>query len=171
MPTTISTRLRTAALGAVAATLLVAGAACSSSDDADATTTTAKSTESTTTTSTTLPGNLPTVSEVYAPQVDDSGAGVNAKVYLSITGGAEDDALVGVSVTSDVAAGAKLTPDAEVPLPATATVNLDPDNTHVELTDLAGPLELNRGFKLTLDFETAPDQTVDVTVRDGGVAN
>lgn len=172
MPTTIPTRLRTAALGAVAATLLVAGVACSSSDDdATTTTTTAAAEGSTTTTSTTLPGNTPTVSDAYAPQVDDSGAGVNGKVYLSITGGAAADSLVGVKVAADVAGGAKLTPETEVAVPATETVNLDEDATYIELTDLAGPLELNRGFEITLEFETSPDVTVEVVVRDGGVAN
>ncbi len=171
MPTTTTARLKGAAIGAVAAALLVGGVACSSDDADSTTTTTAKPTESTTTTSTTLPGNLPTVSEAYAPQVDDSGAGTTGKVYLSITGGGEADSLVGVKVDASVAASAKLTPESEVALPATETVNLDPDGTYIELTDLAEPLELNRGFEITLEFASAPEQTVEVTVRDGGVAN
>ena len=100
-----------------------------------------------------------------------TGAGVTGKVYLSITGGAAADPLVGVKVASDVAGGATLTPETEVAVPATETVNLDEDATYIELTDLAGPLELNRGFEITLEFETSPDVKVEVVVRDGGVAN
>ena len=107
------------------------------------------------------------MSEAYAPHVDDSGAGVTAKVYLTITGGAEDNALVGVKVDPDVAASATLTPESSVAVPATQTVNLDPDSTYIELKDLAAPLELNRGFKITLEFENSPEQTVEVVVRDG----
>lgn len=176
MSTTTSSRLRNVALGAVAATMLVAGAACGSDDDAASTTSTTAETTTTaadgaTTTSTTLPGDLPSASDAYAPQVDDSGAGVTAKVYLSITGGAEADTLVGVKVGSDVAGSAKLTPESSVAVPATETVNLDSDATYVELTDLAAPLELNHGFTLTLDFESAPDQDIDVVVRNAGTAN
>lgn len=172
MSTTIPTRLRHVAIGAVAATMLVGGVACSSSDDDATTTTTTTAAEgSTTSTTTTLPGNTPTVSDAYAPQVDDSDAGVNGKVFLSVTGGAEADSIVGVTVAADVAGGAKLTPDAPVAVPATETVNLDEDSTYIELTDLAAPLELNRGFEITLDFETSPDVKVEVVVRDGGTAN
>ncbi len=170
MSTTTPTRFRNVAAGAVAATLLLAGAACSNDDDTRASTTTKPDAQASTT-STTLPGNTPTVSEAYAPHVDDSGAGVTAKVYLTITGGAEDNALVGVKVGSDVAASAKLTPESSVALPATETVNLDPDSTYIELTDLAGPLEINRGFDITLEFENSPEQTVEVVVQDSNVAN
>ena len=164
--TTTPTRLRNAAAGAVAVTLLLAGAACSNDDDTRASTTTTPDAQASTT-STTLPGNTPTVSEAYAPHVDDSGAGVTAKVYLTITGGSEANSLVGVKVGSDVAASAELTPESSVALPATETVNLDPDSTYIELTDLAEPLEINRGFDITLEFENSPEQTVEVVVRDG----
>lgn len=163
--TTTPTRLRSVAAGTVAATLLLAGVACSNDDDTRASTTTTPDAQASTT-STTLPGNTPTVSEAYAPHVDDSGAGVTAKVYLTITGGAEDNSLVGVKVGSDVAASATLTPDSSVALPATETVSLDPDSTYIELTDLAEPLEINRGFDITLEFENSPEQTVEVVVQD-----
>ncbi len=168
MSSTHTTRLRTAAAGAVAATLLLAGAACGegSGDESRASTTTKPDAQASTT-STTLPGNTPTVSEAYAPHVDDSGSGVTAKVYLTITGGAEDNALVGVKVGSDVAASATLTPESSVAVPATETVNLDPDSTYIELSDLAEPLEINRGFDITLEFENSPEQTVEVVVREG----
>ncbi len=168
--TTTPTRLRNAAAGAVAVTLLLAGAACSNDDDTRASTTTTPDAQASTT-STTLPGNTPTVSEAYAPQVDDSGAGVTGKVYLTITGGAEADSLTGVKVDADVAASAKLTPESSVAIPATETVNLDPDSTYIELTDLAGPLEINRGFDITLEFENTPEQTVEVVVREGVTAD
>ena len=170
MSTTTPTRFRNVAAGAGAATLLLAGAACSNDDDTRASTTSSPDAQESTT-STTLPGNTPTVSEAYAPQVDDSGAGVTAKVYLTITGGAEDNSLVGVKVAPDVAASAALVPDTPVPVPATKTVNLDPDSTYIELTDLAEPLELNRGFDITLEFENSPEQTVEVVVQDSNVAN
>ena len=168
--TTTPTRLRSVAAGAVAATLLLAGAACSNDDDTRASTTSSPDAQESTT-STTLPGNTPTVSEAYAPHVDDSGSGVTAKVYLTITGGAEDNSLVGVKVGSDVAASATLTPESSVALPATETVSLDPDSTYIELTDLAEPLEINRGFDITLEFENSPEQTVEVVVREGVTAD
>ncbi len=170
MSTTTSTRVRNVAIGAVAITTLLTGAACSSDDDTRSSTTTTPDAQASTT-STTLPGNTPTVSEAYAPQVDDSGAGVTAKVYLTITGGAEDNSLTGVTVDADVAASATLTPESSVALPATETVSLDPDSTYIELTDLAEPLELNRGFDITLEFENSPEQTVEVVVQDSNVAN
>ncbi len=165
--TTTSTRVRNVAAGVITATLLLAGVACNDSGDTTRASTTSSPDAQESTTSTTLPGNTPTVSEAYAPHVDDSGAGVTAKVYLTITGGAAADTLTGVKVDADVAASATLTPESSVALPATETVNLDPDSTYIELTDLAEPLELNRGFDITLEFETSDDQTVEVVVRDG----
>jgi copper(I)-binding protein len=50
-------------------------------------------------------------------------------------------------------------------------VNLASDGTYIELVDLAGPLELNRGFEITLEFANSPSQKVDVDVRDASTAN
>jgi copper(I)-binding protein len=150
--------------GAVALALTTGLAACGGDDDSSATTTTAAD-ASTTSTTTTLPDELPTVAELWAEPVAESGPGVAAKVYATIQGGASDDTLIGVKVEPDLAAGAALVPQPAVELPATTTVNLDEDSTYIELTGLATPLEENRPFELTLEFESAPAQTVQGAVR------
>lgn len=121
--------------------------------------------------------------------------------YMEITGGSEDDALVGASVPSDIAAEAQIhetvaatgtgsdedmgdmdgmdttasTGDMgemtmrevdSVPIPAGETVVLEPGGYHVMLMELAGPLEAGATFELTLEFEQAGEQVVEVTVRD-----
>ena len=53
-----------------------------------------------------------------------------------------------------------------VDLPAGETVSLEPGGLHIMMLDLAEPLENGDTFELTLDFETAEDQVVTVTVGD-----
>ena len=130
--------------------------------------------------------------------------------YMEITGGSEDDALVGASVPSDIAAEAQIHETVaassaggsedemdgmdgmettgsgggetsgsmddmgemtmrevdSIEIPAGETVALEPGGYHVMLMDLAGPLEAGTTFELTLEFEQAGEQTVEVTVRD-----
>jgi copper(I)-binding protein len=99
-PTTrYRTALRTAAAGAVAAALLLAG--CGSDSDGASTTTTTKAPAATTT----KPAAELTITDVWArksPSSTSMGA-----AYMTITSPV-DDALVGVSVSTDVAAEAQL---------------------------------------------------------------
>jgi copper(I)-binding protein len=53
-----------------------------------------------------------------------------------------------------------------LPLPAGETVSLAPGGYHVMLLDLAEPLEAGEDFDVTLDFATADDMTISVTVGD-----
>lgn len=161
---TRSRRSRTAAVAALAVVATLGLAACGGDDDSSTTTTTAGD-GTTTSTTTTLPDELPTVAELWAEPVAESGPDVSARVYATIQGGASDDTLIGVKVESDLAAGAALVPQPAVELPATTTVNLDEDSTYIELTGLAAPLEENRPFELTLEFESAPAQTIQGAVR------
>ncbi len=121
--------------------------------------------------------------------------------YMQITGGPEDDALVGASVPAEIAAEAQIhetvaatstgsedemgdmdgmdttesTGDMgemtmrevdSIAIPAGETVALEPGGYHVMLMELAAPLEAGATFELTLDFEKAGEQVVEVTVRD-----
>jgi hypothetical protein len=106
--------------------------------------------------------------------------------YMTITGGDEDDRLVSASVSSDVAADVQLhetvtTGSDEmsgmegemtmreveaIDVPAGETVTLEPGGLHVMLIDLVEPLEEGSTFDLTLEFESAGEQVVEVTVRD-----
>ena len=160
-------RRSSSAVGLVAVLALTGGlTACGSDSSSDAATTTAVGDSSTTTastTTTTSPGTLATVSDVWAPPAV---AGDNAKVYLSITGGATADQLVGVSVAADWADSAALVPDTPVDLPATTTVDLTKDGTYIELTGLKKALEINKPFEVTLEFADAASQTVQGAVRE-----
>lgn len=142
-------------------------AACSDDESSSTTTTEASSGSTTTTTSTTttLPDQNPTVAELWTEPTSDSGADVDHPVYATIQGGAEEDSLVGVEVDSDLAAGARLTPEDSVELPATTTVNLTEDSTYIELTGLAAPLEENKPFRMTLEFDTAGKMEVEGAIR------
>jgi copper(I)-binding protein len=53
-----------------------------------------------------------------------------------------------------------------LPLPAGETVSLAPGGYHVMLLNLAEPLEAGEDFDVTLDFATADDMTISVTVGD-----
>lgn len=152
-----------AACGALVVTGALAG--CSSDDDsASSTTSTTAATGSSTTAATgESASELATVSDVWAEPTEDTGGTV--KVYASILGGKDADTLVGVTVEPDVAEGAALTPESTVKIPATQVVNLDSSGTHIELTGLAAPLEYNRAFHVTFEFENAGALTVEGAVR------
>ena len=106
--------------------------------------------------------------------------------YFDITS-ADDDLLVAVSVSSDVAARAEIhevvkamdMDDDEMhddamsmqemdalELPAGTLVQLAPGGYHIMMIDLAKPLVVGETFDLTLDFDQAPDLTVTVEVSD-----
>lgn len=112
-------------------------------------------------------------------------------VYMQITA-SEADRLVGASVPASVAAvteihetvmaggdmggettttggmGGEMTmqPVEALDLPAGETVSLQPGGYHIMLLDLAEPLETGSTFEVTLVFEEAGEQVVEVEVRD-----
>ncbi len=106
--------------------------------------------------------------------------------YFDITS-VDDDSLVAVSVSSDVAARAEIHEVVKamdmghdemhdgamsmqemdaLELPAGTLVQLVPGGYHIMLIDLAKPLVVGETFDLTLDFDQAPDLTVTVEVSD-----
>lgn len=116
----------------------------------------------------------------------------NGAAYLTITSPV-DDSLVGVDVSPSVAAGAQvhtamggddggamadmpgmdhgeegglttMAPLEEVELPAGETVAFEPGQRHIMLTGLVRGLEEGDTVALTLRFERAPDQTVELEV-------
>lgn len=105
-------------------------------------------------------------------------------VYMTITGGSNDDSLIGVAVDSTVAARAELhettmhegedgsemmmmSPLASIAVPAGDDVVFEPGGYHVMLFELTEPLVTGAEFTLTLDFEKAGNQAVTAEVRDG----
>ncbi len=96
--------------------------------------------------------------------------------YLTLSSQGRDDRLVGVS---SPAAGMVMIHrmateggvmsmgemEGGLPLPAGATVVLAPSGTHLMLTRLKGPLVRGATVPLTLDFEVAPDVTIEARVR------
>jgi copper(I)-binding protein len=151
------TRTRTLAVSALAALTLAGGlGAC---------TETPEETAATSSTTTTLPDNIPSVAWIWANPEEETGKDVRVPVYASIQGGTEADVLTGVKVDPELAAGAELVPEDSVDLPATTTVNLSEDSVHIELVGLAEPLEYNRAFEITLEFEKADDMKVTGAVR------
>ena len=125
-----------------------------------------------------------TVSDAWA-RTSPSGVTMGA-AYFDITS-ADDDSLVAVSVSSDVAARAEIPEvvkamdmgDDEMhddamsmqemdalELPAGTLVQLAPGGYHIMMIDLAKPLVVGETFDLTLDFDQAPDLTVTVEVSD-----
>jgi len=160
-------------LVAVVAAAALFASACSSSDDSSATTEAGS--------------NELKVSGVWARQVMDSGA-----VYMTITGGAEADALTKVEVPSDVAGEAQVhqtvmgdmsTTEMEgaddmggsgamsmqqvqqVDVPAGEIVQLKPGSFHVMLMDVKKDLKAGDTFDVTLTFETAGTKKVTATVK------
>ena len=144
-------------------------ASCSSSDSESITTTEATaeaSTESESTTTTAAPATLPSVSNVFAPPTDPGqDVMVDVMVSLSITGGATEDSLVGVSISEEWAESAKLVPDEPVVIAASQTVTLTKSGAYIELVGLKKALKQNRPFEITLKFKNSPEQTVQGTVR------
>ena len=159
-------KLRTRrALGFGLAILCVAGGsltACSSTESSTTTTTEAAAAAEATTT-TAAPATLPSVSNVFAPPTE---AGQDVMVSLSITGGATQDSLVGVSVSEEWAESARLVPDEPVSLVPSQTVNLTKSGAYIELIGLKKALDLNKPFEVTLQFGSSAEQTVQGDVRE-----
>ncbi|CAB5068676.1 MAG: hypothetical protein F2942_08430 [Actinobacteria bacterium] len=159
-------KLRTRrALGFGLAILCVAGGsltACSSTESSTTTTTEAAAAAEATTT-TAAPATLPSVSNVFAPPTE---AGQDVMVSLSITGGATQDSLVGVSVSEEWAESARLVPDEPVSLVPSQTVNLTKSGAYIELVGLKKALDLNKPFEITLQFGSSAEQTVQGDVRE-----
>lgn len=145
--------------------LLVLGAACGGSDGA---------------TEPAVVGPV-TLGDAWAPATVD--AAVTGAVYLELTAEA-DDALEGAEVASEVAGGVTLHQTVtehgdqddsgmvmmssieRLELPGGDTVALEPGGTHLMLTDLAQPLRVGATFDVTLRFDVAPDQAVEVVIRE-----
>jgi copper(I)-binding protein len=114
--------------------------------------------------------------------------------YFTITSGA-DDALLSASVDSSIAGtvemhetrmaemdmtattmegmtedtmapAMEMVPVGKIELPAGEAVSLTPGGLHLMLLELPKPLELDQTFTMTLTFENAGTQDVEVTVRD-----
>lgn len=197
-------------LAAVATTLAVTMAACSSDSSNDASTDTTAGTGTTVGTgSGAAASGVVTVSDAWArtsPTMQGTGA-----AYMQITGGAEDEELVGASVPASVAGSVELhetststgaTGDSgdsmdmgdmdmgsdmgddmdmgdmdmsggmmtmrqisSIPVPAGATVTLEPGGLHMMLIDLAAPLVAGESFELTLEFASGATVRVPVDVR------
>jgi copper(I)-binding protein len=109
-----------------------------------------------------------------------AGKQANGAAYLTLTGGAETDALVAVS--TPVAATAELHESSTeggvmrmraVPslrIPAGQTVSLAPGGYHIMLFDLKQPLKAGDTFPVTLTFERAAPVTLNVQVRGLGAS-
>lgn len=99
--------------------------------------------------------------------------------YMTVAGGDQGDRLIGVSVSSDVAAKAALhesvmDEDGTMTMQAVPTIEigansrvlLEPGGFHIMLMQLVEPLEAGATFSLVLTFEQAGDITVEVEIRD-----
>lgn len=110
--------------------------------------------------------------------MQDAGA-----VYMTIQGGSDDDALIGASVGSTVAARAELHESAmtegedgsemmmmtsvvSVDVPAGDAVVFEPGGYHVMLFELTEPLVSGDEFTITLKFRDVGDREVTAEVRD-----
>jgi len=116
---------------------------------------------------------------IYEPWARPTAAAQDTgAVYFTIVA-AEEDSLIGVSVSSGVAGSAALhetsmdeagvmmmsmVPDIEVP--ADGEVVFAPGGFHVMMRDLVEPLLDGASFEMTLVFAQAGDITVEVDVRD-----
>jgi copper(I)-binding protein len=105
--------------------------------------------------------------------------GENGAVYMVISGGDADAALIGVAVGTDVAAMAQIHESSmnsdgamsmsmipQLEIPAGADVVLAPGGVHVMLMGLADSLEEGDTFEVTLTFDNGTERTVTAEVRD-----
>lgn len=153
---TTRAHVRTVAAVAIAALASIGLGACTESpEDAAARTTT----------TTTIAPEVPTIAWLWAYPEDETGADVVVPVYASIQGGTVEDRLTGVKVDPELADSARIVGDESVEIPAGRTVNLAEDGTHLELVGLNEELEYNRGFTVTLEFESAGEVEVQGVVR------
>jgi copper(I)-binding protein len=115
-------------------------------------------------------------------------ATAGAAYMVIVNDGEADDALLGASVASSVAArvevhetvatgsggmGAspgmmEMRPVDRIDMPAGESVSLEPGGYHIMLLDLAEPLEDGDTFELTLRFEQAGEMELTVDVRENG---
>ena len=137
--------------------------------------------------------NAPIAVEDAWARVSPAGVTMGA-AYFKITS-ENDDSLIGVSVSTDIADHAEIhevvhsmdmsdesmdMSDDEMhdgamsmqqidslELPAGSPVRLAPGGYHIMLIDLAAPLVAGETFELTLDFATADDLIVTVEVSEG----
>jgi len=102
----------------------------------------------------------------------------NGAAYMQITA-SDDDALVGASVSSDIAAmtqvhevvmdadGAMMMQQTEkVDLPAGEMVSLQPGGFHVMFMELVAPFEVGQKFDVTLIFESGTEKVIEVEVTE-----
>jgi periplasmic copper chaperone A len=170
----------------VAAAVTLAGgalAACGDDDGGGAAATTTIAiqvpTVVETTAATTTPETTDATASVEVTDVWARTSPMNARMgaaYMNLTA-SDDDALVGVMVDPSVANMAEIHETTEkdgqmqmqevgtIDLPAGEQVELKPGGYHVMLMQLAAPLEEGQTFELTLMFENAGEQVVDVAVR------
>lgn len=109
------------------------------------------------------------------PYVRSAGQGV-AAAYFTLTGGGEDDRLIGAS--SDVAATAQVhevvtegsssqMQEVEgIDIPAGGAITFEPGGYHLMLIDLDHALEVGEEVEFTLEFENAGEVTVTADVED-----
>ena len=112
--------------------------------------------------------------------VETGAIGSEAPVYIEVLS-PTDDAIVGVAIAPDIAAGAELrsaglatSPGSvieRIELQAGAAKVLAVDGDHVRLVGLAEPLRRNDIVDLDLSFEHAGDRRLRVVVRDARVLN
>lgn len=120
---------------------------------------------------------VPDVSAAWVrpPQGMDRPAGG----YLVICGGAEDDALIGVTTsaagmveihetTTDASGMSGMHPISRLEIPAHAIVELEPGGYHLMLMDVVeGAIEVGKTIELRLTFEDAGVIVVQAEVRAG----
>jgi len=114
-----------------------------------------------------------------SPMMASAGA-----AYMNLTAG-DADRLIGASVDSSIAGRVEIHETSmmeggegemegqmmmrevgEIALPAGETVSLRPGGLHIMLLQLPEPLTVGQTFELTLDFENAGEQVVEIEVRE-----
>jgi hypothetical protein len=119
----------------------------------------------------------PTVTDVWARA---SAAMQNAgAVYMTITGGSTDTALIAVSLPSDIAqmsmlhetamasdGAMSMSPVTSIEIVAGSTVKLEPGGYHVMAMPLAQQLVAGETFDVTLTFNDGTQLTAQAEVRD-----
>ena len=120
------------------------------------------------------PGNALAVSNIRSNACK---AGDNCGVFMTITNkGKSDDVLVGAksdvaemaglhTVVKDDQGGMKMTPIDKIPVPASGSVELKPGSLHIMLMKLNKDLKTGDTFPLTLKYQNAGDQTIQVKVQ------
>ena len=103
-----------------------------------------------------------------------AGAAANGAVYITLTGGARPDRLMGIRTPVAAMAGVhesraeggvmRMRAIDAMPLLPGKTVTFAPGGYHIMLMELSHPLMTGQTFPLTLTFEHAAPMTVDVRV-------